>query len=440
MGRYAIFIVLALTFSLLTYSHALKNALFQSNTRTVQSYSHSQAQNIAQSAAMMAITSLRTDNNSVFLPETDSLYAYPSFNGFQDWEDMYGSYQLTLSNQGDSLLILQSTGRFEEALYRAQIGMVIGPSIWDPEFDQAVHAENKISLSSNVTVEGDATINSSESGAVTLEGSHNKMNIEGNLYIGPNGVIDNVISGNSNAVEGDIYNLPKELDYPLPIFPEFPPINLTTSSIYTTQTLQPSDYDGYYIPEIVLNGNSTLTINLGDEDRSLHVGNFDIQSGDVIINGEGTLTLYIDNEIDMGGNSTVNESGDVGKLMTYYRGNHEVDLADDEIELGGNTLFNGSLFAKYANIHLRGTAGIQGNVITGGSSITLRGNASAISRTVYAPFATVETVGNVVIRGSLIADRFYGSGTSSLIYDSELDSPLPDLEQEGGGYDIAFWN
>jgi hypothetical protein len=440
MGKYAIFIVLALTFSLITYSHALKNALFMSNARTVQSYSHSQAQNIAHSAAMMTITSLRNDQNSTFLPEADDSYAFPSLNGFHDWEEMYGSYNVSLINQGDSLLVLQSTGKFEETVYVSQIGLVIGPSIWDPEFDQAVHAENYIELGGNDMIEGDATINSTADNSVRL-GSQSKVKIDGDLYIGPNAIPEQVITGNLENVGDDIHNLPKELDYPMPIFPEFPTGSPTVSSVYGDQVLQPSDYEGYYIPEFHLGGNSTVTIHTGDQDRILHVGSFDIQSGTVEIVGDGKLTLYIENIIDMGGNSTVNKNGDLNNLMMYYRGNEEVDLGEeDDVEFGGNTLFNGSMFALQANIHLRGTAGVQGNIITGGSNVTLRGNSSAISRTIYAPNATVRADGNVSIRGSVISDRFIGSGNTTLVYDSELDTPLPDLEQEGGGFDIAYWN
>ncbi len=442
MGKYAIFIVLALTFSLITYSHALKNALFMSNARTVQSYSYSQAQNIAQSAAMLAITSLRNDANSTFLPNIDDIYSYPSLNGFQEWEEMHGSYNLSLTNQGDTLLVLRSTGKFEETNYLVTLGLVIGPSIWNPYLDQALHAENIIDLSSGSSdmIIGEVSINSTASNAVRL-GSNNRIKITEDLFIGPGGDKQNVLTGNHNNVGGEVRTLDRKLNYDLPIFPQFP----TGSPPFTFSNhteLHPEQYNGYYINEINLQGSNNLTIHTGDENRVLHVGRLDVQSSNINVIGDGKLTIYVENFLDMKGNAKINENGDVNQLHLFYRGDPEVDLYDESLDFGGNTQFNGSLYSEKASINMNGTAGIRGNIITGGNKVTIRGNPSLEldhSRVIFAPNGIVEAKGNVTIKGSVIAKEFYGSGNSTLEY-SKLDVDLPDLEQEGGGYDIAYWN
>jgi len=121
MGKYALILVGALIFSVLTYSYALKNALFQSNTRTVQSFSQNQAYNIAQSAAMVTINDIRNIGSSDFNPGFDETYTYPLDGGYASWDDMHGDYRVQVANQADTLLVVQTTGRFEKSMHRALV-------------------------------------------------------------------------------------------------------------------------------------------------------------------------------------------------------------------------------------------------------------------------------------------------------------------------------
>ena len=446
MGKYAILIVSALIFSMITYSHGLKNALFMSNTRTVQSYSQNQAHNIAQSAAMMAIKNLRSDENSSLFPAADDIISFPSPDGFESWPEMQGAYNLTLSNQGNDLLVLSATGRFEETNYRTTIGLQIGTSMWDPTFDQALHSETSILGQGNINIECvhdtpqcHATLNSAEDGAVILDGN---VVVDGDLFIGPGGIAENVING-IDKITGEIHTLQQKLNYPLPKFPNFEEQTfMPGNSIYSQSlTLEPEDYDQRHIPELMLtSGNNTLTINTGTEDRTLRIGRMNLSGQNQInIIGEGKLNIYIDYEIDMKGGSAINENGETSSLNLFYRGNQDVELYDETIELAGNTTFNGNFFADKANIRLRGTTGIQGNVITGGN-VDISGDAEAISRLIYAPEGTVSMGGGSVIKGSVISDNYISHGNAKLIFDQDLDADLPDLEIVGGGFPIVYWN
>ena len=446
MGKYAILIVSALIFSMITYSHALRNALFMSNARTVQSFSQNQAHNIAHSAAMMAITDLRNNDNSSFFPSPDNNFIYPSVDGFEAWPDMNGEYNLQLTNQGDSLLVLSSIGRFEETNYRTNIGLVIGFSQWDPSFDQALHAENSINMggSDYIGCEGlnpcQVTLNSSASNSMTFNG---ESEINADVFIGP-GSDPNLVVSNHNNVTGDISVMPQTLKYEMPIFPDFGALNFMPSGnsfSNSTMTLNPSDYDQLHISEIRMDsGNNTLTINTGDQDRELRVGRLELGGqNEIKIIGDGKLTIYVDYDVDMKGGSTINENGDVNQLMLYYNGNQEVELYDETLDFGGNTHFNGSFFADKANVRLRGTSGIQGNVITGGN-VTMSGDASAISRVIYAPNGTVSTQGNVKIRGSVISNVYNSGGNTDIIFDPDFGAELPELEVFGSGFDVVFWN
>lgn len=446
MGKYALIIVGALIFSLLTYSYALKNALFQSNVRSVQSYSQNQANNIAQSAAMVAINDIRNNETSDFSPSINSTYIYPSANGFADWSnELHGAYHVEVTNQADTLLLIQATGQFEETNYRTSVGLSMGTAIWNPSLNQALHAEHLIHPSGSVDigcVENSpdclVTINSIEPGAIDVGGS---SYIDADLLIGPTGEPSTVVNGAEN-ITGEIATMAQRIDYPMPQFPEYGDENtLPGNSVYDANiTLQPSDYDNKHIPEILLErGNNTLTFDTGGEDRTLIVGKLYLGGQNQInIIGEGKLTVYVDYEVGMIGGSSFNEGGDINQLMMYYKGNQDVELYDETLDFGGNTIFNGSFYAEHANINLQGTAGIQGNVMTGGN-VQMRGNAEAISKVIYAPNGTVSTVGNTVIKGSVISNEFTGNGNVQLIYDPDFNAELPDLEVIKK-FPIVYWN
>lgn len=436
MGRYALFVVLGITFSMLMYSSALRNAVFLSNSRTVQSHGVNQAQNIAQSAVMVAIDDARSDINSIFNPDKDSTYIYPAPHVFAEWEDLHGSYNITASNKGDTLLTFKARGKYNESEYIVNVGLIYSQGLWDPVIDQAVHAENKIQLTGGAVISGDATINSIESNAVYLGSS---TSIDSTLFIGPGGITD-VVVNNKHKVGDGIYNLPKELDYPLPVFPSFPAYAMPASSIYGSQTITPTYYEDHYIPEIELTGGAVLNIDTAGQKRVLHTGKFNIQSGTVNITGGGSLEIYVEDLVDLNGNSTVNENGSVNDLILFYKGDETVDLGDDTVTWGGNTLFNGNFFSREATIVLNGTSGIQGNVLTGGVNVEIKGNAEAISRTVYAPNATVSLTGTARIRGSVISKEFYAQGNAVIRYEDELDAEWPDLELETSNLTITYWN
>jgi len=446
MGKYALILVGALIFSVLTYSYALKNALFQSNTRTVQSFSQNQAYNIAQSAAMVTINDIRNIGSSDFNPGFDETYTYPLDGGYASWDDMHGDYRVQVANQADTLLVVQTIGRFEKSMHRALVGLSMGTTFWNPTFDQALHAENLIHPSGSVDIscvndspKCQVTINSINAGAIDVGGS---STIDADLFIGPGGDPATVVNGEEN-ISGDINVMPARIDYPMPIFPDYSDLNfLSGSSVYnSTMTLQPNDYEQKHISEILMtSGNNTLTIDTGNQDREMRVGRLELGGQNQInVVGEGKLTIYVDYDVDMKGGSSINKEGDVNNLMLYYKGNQDVELYDETLDFGGNTFFNGTFFADLATVRLQGTAGIQGNVITGGN-IELSGDAEAISRVIYAPRGTVRTNGNTGIRGSVISNEFTGDGNVTLIYDQELGAELPELEVIGGDFPIVYWN
>lgn len=456
MGKYAIFIVSALIFSMLTYSSALRNAVFMSNTRTVQTHSENQAYNIAQSAAMVAINDIRSDpGGSPFNPDPDSTYSYPSSNSFEDWVEMHGEYNVTTTNQGDTLLTIRSTGRFEESTYQVRIGLVKstgGGFAWPP-FNTAIHAENSISVVSGSQVRGSVSVNSTNNGAVVT--AWQNPAITGNVLIGPGGVPEDVAPSvsqwHSNYVGGEIVPMTEEKSFPLPDYPEVP-ILPTGTSLKTEQWNDPtnfnaSQFNGFYIPELKINQNRSMYLNIGSNDVKLYVGHLNIPTGHLNIVGNGTLEIHVVNNITLGSGSSINCnaqywtnadncSGTTEQVTTFYGGSSTLNLAN-------GTFFNGNMYVKNADLNLSGGNGFLGNIISGGDDISITGGADAVSRVIYAPNAHVELRNGGTLTGSIIADTYYSDGGTWVEYDSELDTDLPDLNGNGGGaptFSVTYWN
>jgi hypothetical protein len=466
MGKYALIIVAALIFSVITYSHALRNAIFISNTRVIQSYSQNQAHNIAQSAAMIAINSIRNDQNSNLLPNIDQVVEFPTAAQFMNWPQLQGGYQLLINNQGDSLVTISSTGRFEETIYTVNVGLqpISGGTFnWPvPNLDQAVHADDNITLTGSSQILGDASVNASTPNSVSLQWS---TLINGSLSIGggdPEQVVNQANFQNGN-VAGSVF-VGGEKNYPMPEFPEIPspgnpgyhitgPIDITGGPA-NNQTIDLTNSGDLYIPYINIQSNRELTLIIGDGNRTLHVGNMNVHQGhiNVIVNGDGRLNFLVENEFRMGGDSSINHNQNNSdpannrnprNVMLFYNGTNNLTQGWGNAPLGGNIRLNADLFIKEADLNISGSSAINGHVISGGDNISITGDASAISRVVYAPNANVTLTGSGRVRGSVVAKTFTGTGNIRVFYDDGFIDELPELDSGDGGmneFNISFWN
>ncbi|MEX0660453.1 MAG: hypothetical protein WEA58_11270 [Balneolaceae bacterium] len=438
MGKYAVLLVMAMTFGLITYGHALRNNLLQSESRIVEEYGINQAKNTSQSMAMLAVQKIGNPDDDEFTPEVDQTMYIPEGGGFEPWEELGAEYRIEILNQGDSLLVMDTYSVFDGFEYMVSVTFNRNTPIWNPELSHAVFAGQSVDLEGSASINGDVGTNAITANSVNLKGS---TTITGGMQIGPGGLSDETVNiddwaDQDNVVNGGISNLPSELDFELPPFPDFPPMTNIGSNIAisggTGGSMPPGSFDNLYIPEISVRGNNTLTIDTGGEDRTLHVGNLNVQQGHIEVIGGGELTLMIEDNITLNGSSTINENGDQGNVKTNYKGTNEVDF-------GGATSFNGSLFAETANINLNGSGGIQGHIITGGTNVDIMGAAEAISRMIFAPNADIEIGGSGSVRGAIVADSFRGFGNASVIFDDDFDSEMPEFPAGEETYEVASW-
>lgn len=448
MGKYAVILVSAVIFGMITYSHGLLNTFFSSEKRAVDSYSYHQAHNIAQSALMVAITEIKNDHESHFIPERDSLFAYPSSSTYQEWPQLDGFYRLLFHNHGDSILAIQAIGRFQEKEFQASAGLIFsGDRTFNwPFINQAVHAEGNITLTGSSRLIGDVTINSTEPHAVSFGWS---TYIDGNLSVGPGGdpdvVAPNVSEWAPDNVKGEKGALSEKLEFDMPEFPA-PPSSIPTGHSLRVTTWEEeqaqnqfhySQFHGYLLESLAIAGNRTMTLDIGSQNRTLHVRSIDIPQGHLNIIGDGKLTIYVEESITLGGGTTVNHQGDPSQLMINYAG-------PDKILFGGNVKLNSNLFIKEADFTIEGSNEIKGNFISGGDNITISGNAGNYSRLFYAPNADIVLAGSGRVFGSVISKSLTAMGDSYVEFHTDMDVDLPDLESgessSGGSYQITYWN
>lgn len=178
------------------------------------------------------------------------------------------------------------------------------------------------------------------------------------------------------------------------------------------------------LKEIRFNGNTALTIDVGNRDVSMVLdkisgnGQLDVKS----TNG-GKLTLYITDNIQSDVNNHINVSG--GEDLQIYIGPSA--SGRKTLVRGGSYQTNASIYAFDANIDIGGSASVNGTIVTGGESIKMPGNTRGYAggNVIFAPNARVDLLGSSELRGSVVAKSFYISGGAKVFAVDIDESELP---------------
>lgn len=332
----------------------------------------------------------------------------------------------------------------------------------------AIYARSKITTSGGGTVVGDIAINSSNTGAIEINGNPSLQSCTIHIQKGavPSVVINKPDWYNLPAVVADIS---PTYSYELPSPPNIPslsdyPMNLPAAKedIYLSGNNNKEISGNAIYNNIHIEANNTLTINVGSNDEILRVKNLDIPQGNIVIKGSGSLTLYIDNIKALKG--YINKDGSPAKLKVYtpvlnslsgettiggslyissdwflLTGGAKIcgDLyfGGSEIDLSGGAKINGSIYAGDTNVRFRGGATIENNIITSGALVDMSGGTDVVNGVVYAPDAKVDMSGGAQITGALIADTVNMSGGPAISYDANAISNNPVIV---GGSQVAF--
>lgn len=429
MGRYAIMVVMSLTFAMIAYNQGIVNTTLYSRTQVNETYSAAQARLIANSMAEIAIRNLEEENED-FIPDADDTVWVPSAD-YTSWNAMGGDYRIRLVNLGDTLLQMRTWGQVEDTEYSVNVQMTFNSdSDWNPDLSKAVYASETIQLQGSARIRGHVGTNSTAVNAVRMQWS---AKIDSSLTIGPGGnpaTVANLANPAGNLGPQGIKVASKLQTHTMPAYPSYPAITSTVANWTvggsSTVTRNPADYAGKYIPSITVSSSGTLYIQTNNADQVIHTQSLSISgSGRIIVLGTGHVSLYVENAFTISGSATVNHTRASNTLLMYYGG--------ASVSVSGSTAFKGDLFANTANITLTGSGGFQGHIITGGTSVTVTGSADAHSRVIFAPNATVSMTGSGKVTGTVIARHYIGSGSADVYFATDMEENLPPLKTTSGG-------
>ena len=349
-----------------------------------------------------------------------------------------GNFNIKVPIITDGKLLIESTGivingkdSSGSAKYITDTVTVVLNNIISPTITTAIFGKSSVTLQGG-TVVGDIGTNSIASNSIKY---YNDIISNGNIIIPNNGDIATVV----NKTENWIKNVPVVVspnivvgNYPSPVMPSFPSIsslgNKGSISINGSNSANIST-DGYY-DKIVIDSNTTLTIDTSGGDRTIRINKLDMVQGKIIITGGNKVNLYVDSCISMKGyvNSNGSSNGDKDKLQLYCSNTNPFTLS-------GETHIYGSVTWGTGDLTFTGSGAIIGNLISTGTSIMLDGGSFLDSQILYAPNANITLKAGAQVKGAVIGNTVYMDGGASIT----LPSILPTIPVNTSSYQISYW-
>ncbi len=388
--------------------------------RTQATSARLQALYLAEAGVEKAIEQLKEDwdNTAGSVGASDEWIDFPSSG------DKIGKYKFTIDPQdeGSDRRIIEGHGTAGSETVTVEVEISLLPKA----MTEGVFARDKIYLDGSTWIRGPVNTNSTAPESVFLDWS---TGIDGNVNVGPYGNPNTVITGNGK-VEGQKGSLSKPYYTPLPDFPGFP-TDLPHRGDFTAGWDPSPPYyitdDGEYNKLEVL---STLIINVGSGTRRIRVRELSVlDSGKIILEGEGKLEFYVDEEFTITGSSGINvdpdntsKVGDSSQVLLYYKGTNTMEFA-------GNVRFAGSVCAETANLSIGGSGKLVGSFATSGTEVSISGG-SWQQGVLYAPNAAVTLSGSGSLGGTIVADELTitgggGKDNPRLTFNPELVNTFP---------------
>jgi len=388
MGKYAIFMVLSLTLIISIYSTSIMNNFLNATSTSVEHFNQTQARNIAISAASIAIKRITVDNN-LLLPDAPGLLKrYPDV-GFDSWNELSGSYAITIHNVNNRKYRIVSTGVFDGAQYDAEVHI----NHWTPEQEYAAFGSNSLKLTTKNN--GKIVGNVGTNGSFSSMNPSNKTLIEGNVRLGPGQSPPNP---KPSSITGSVGNLKKTKEYKVPAFPAYPFIS-STQTISGSSTIYAQDFSSIRL-NLDLPSGAVLNIHVGSGDYKIRSTMFKTQ-GTINIIGTGSLSMYVENELKLEkGSINKNTTPDEPRKLTiHYNGTQDVELQDIN--------FSGFLFIKNdKNVIVKNASTFSGTIMKDGPGKVqiLDGTGSSGNVVIYAPQADVELkmTNNKIFTGNIV--------------------------------------
>lgn len=444
MGKYVLILVFFLIIAFYAYNSSMNELSSSSYVRNIEAYNTNQARNVALSAIQTLLPRILDPNDTEFDVAADETISFPDNNGYYQWEELKGNYRYTISNKDDSLLVVTAMGLVGDKSYSVRVNVEVGNEKWKPEFPFAIYSLEGFDLKGSARIVGNIATPSNDEHAVKIQGM---VVVDSSVYIGSGGDPGSVVDipawrPVNQAVRGEIKNLDKPPNYPMPDFPAFPDFGGDQGDIIVSggpannKVLQPAEFNNLFFNEIKILSNRTLTLNLGDEDRVIRVKKLNIQQGHLILTGDGSVDFYVEDDLNIGGSSTLNQHGNPDQSMIYYQGSNPISIL-------GATKLKSNLFIESADLTVSGAGAVPletGHIITGGQNVTITGAGSVHCSVLYAPLAHVLLQGSGSATSAIVAKSFEASGNPRVFYPSSPGISFPEFDVPGGShYAIRSW-
>lgn len=298
----------------------------------------------------------------------------------------------------------------------------------------AAIARSKIKLISGGSISGDVYFDSITSDSIEMIGT-GRIN-QGTTYIPENADSATILNvPNSYNYQGQYgpnfvkkkLELPwEEYDKYVSQFPQIPTYEtlpdeyivksqyekhkiIDNGSFYFNNYLVNSNYPGLtleknvYFENFNISTGTTLKINTKGKNHDIVVNHLNIENGSIEITGGGSVTFFVKNKFtfNSGPGNNVNKNNDPSQLRILYAGS-----SDFVLNAG---ILNAAVFIKNANVNVKGSSGLSGLLISGGSVINHDGGTTS-SAYVIAPKAKFNFTGSGKIIGSVIGDQIFATG------------------------------
>ena len=208
----------------------------------------------------------------------------------------------------------------------------------------------RIQQSDNAFIDSDVASNKN----ITTEG---QVIVDGDVYYGPEGEFvykDKLVTINGETTQND---------NPIPLPDVVVPQELVDLT-YSTLTPPTLSSGNYKFESFKLTGDLTI-----EGTANIYItSTLEITGGQFIIEGGGAVNIYVDGDVNIGGNAMVNTEGTPANLILYS--NEEIT-----IKFSGGAEFYGAVYAPHAEINISGTAQetkIYGAIV--GNTINFKGN------------------------------------------------------------------
>lgn len=306
---------------------------------------------------------------------------------------------------------------------------------WKFPTDMAIFTNKTIDLNGNIEIDGNIGTNSSKAEIIDIKG--NVFFNEGHYIFVPPGS-ENTAVTDFEKIKDTISDIKirDQMKISLPPFPDFPNFSVVSDALLYEMVQNANEYrlkleENITIDQLVVPNNHTLVIDVGNENRAIVTNSIELSNANIKIEGTGSLTFYVKDNVTMTGKSTMNLDGIKEKLVIYLkRAGNETE--NKNITLTSDQYITGSVYAEDANVYFSGKGSFKGHLLTGGESIKISGGVWN-DTLIFAPAAHVELGGGGTVKGAMLSDQFSAVGNAKAIMDQTVFQHIPFITSINGG-------